>query len=112
MAVRTPTNLSLPLDLVAEVDRVAGKGNRSAFVADAVRRQLRRELLRESMERTAGAWRDKGPSEWSTPGVIAWVRALRSRSSSFSLDRRRHCSQGAGELTHAVAAARWVWQMP
>ena len=87
MTVRTPTNLSLPVDLVAEVDRVAGKGNRSAFVADAVRRQLRRELLRESMERTAGAWRDKGPSEWSTPdGVVAWVRALRSEETDPGTD--------------------------
>lgn len=87
MTVRTPTNLSLPSDLVAEVDRIAGKGNRSAFVEDAVRRQLRRERLRDAMARTAGAWRDKGPREWSTPGGVAgWVRSLRSEETDPGTD--------------------------
>ena len=78
MSVRMATNLSLPVDLVAEVDVLAGKRNRSAFVEDAVRRALRRERLRQAIERTAGAWHGKGPAEWSTPdGVVAWVRQAR-----------------------------------
>lgn len=79
MAVRAPTNLSLPMDLVAEIDRLAGKRNRSAFVEDAVRRQLRRARLRTAMDRTAGVWRDKGPVAWSTAeGVARWVRDQRA----------------------------------
>ena len=87
MAVRIPTNLSLPDDLVAEVDRVAGKRNRSAFVEEAVRRQLRRERQREVMAQTAGAWAETGPREWSAPGgVERWVRSLRAEETDAGPD--------------------------
>jgi hypothetical protein len=78
---RVPTNLSLPRDLVAEVDAVAGDRGRSRFIEDATRYALRRERLRLAIQRTAGAWagRDDLPPEWSTSeGVVAWVRALRA----------------------------------
>ena len=79
MAVRMATNLSLPPDLVAEVDAVAGKRNRSAFVEDAVRRKLRRERLRQAIERTAGAWKAEDYPEFATSEkVVEWVRALRA----------------------------------
>lgn len=73
------TNLSLPRDLVRELDEVAGKRNRSAFVEEAVRYRLRREKLRRAIESTAGAWKGKGPAEWDEPdGVVNWVRRLRA----------------------------------
>lgn len=78
---RVPTNLTLPRSLVAEVDAVAGERGRSRFIEDATRYALRRERLRLSIERTAGAWAgDEGlPPEWATSeGVVAWVRALRA----------------------------------
>jgi Arc/MetJ-type ribon-helix-helix transcriptional regulator len=79
MSVRIATNLSLPRDLIREVDAVAGPRNRSAFVEDAVRTALRREQLRAAIERTAGAWKGRGPRAWEEPdGVAVWVRALRT----------------------------------
>ena len=79
MAVRMATNLSLPRDLVAEIDAVAGRRQRSAFVEDALRRALRRERLREAMRKTSGAWNGLGPPEWATSeGVVEWVRAMRA----------------------------------
>jgi Arc/MetJ-type ribon-helix-helix transcriptional regulator len=78
MSVRIATNLSLPKDLVDELDELAGKRNRSAFVEEAVRYRLRREKLRQSWESVRGAWAGKGPPEWDEPdGVANWVRALR-----------------------------------
>jgi hypothetical protein len=75
---RKPTNLSLPPDLVAEVDALAGPRGRSAFVEEAVRRAIRRERLRVAIESTAGAWAGKGPAMWDEPdGVVRWVRELR-----------------------------------
>jgi metal-responsive CopG/Arc/MetJ family transcriptional regulator len=83
MAVRMATNLSLPVDLVAEIDAVAGRRQRSAFVEEAVRKALRRERLRAAMERTAGAWRGVGPPEWATSeGVVNWVRELRAEETN------------------------------
>jgi biotin-(acetyl-CoA carboxylase) ligase len=73
------TNLSLPRELIREVDAVAGPRNRSAFVEDAVRKALRREQLRVAIEQTAGAWKGRGPRAWEEPdGVAAWVRTLRN----------------------------------
>jgi metal-responsive CopG/Arc/MetJ family transcriptional regulator len=78
MAVRTPTNLSLPSDLVEEVDAIAGKRNRSAFVENAIRTQLKRERLRTALERTAGAWSVEDHPEFATSEqVVEWVRERR-----------------------------------
>ena len=79
MAVRMATNLSLPPDLVAEIDAVAGKRNRSAFVEDAVRRKLRREQLRSAMARTAGVLSLEHYPQWATSEqVVEWVRESRA----------------------------------
>lgn len=77
MAVRT--NLLLPEDLVAEVDRVAGPRNRSRYVAEAVRARLKRDLLRAAVKATAGAWRAEEYPEFATSEmVVEWVRARRA----------------------------------
>ncbi len=79
MTVRIATNLSLPKDLVEEIDAVAGKRNRSAFVEETLRQRLRRERVRRAWEGVRGAWAGKGPPEWDEPdGVANWVRVLRA----------------------------------
>jgi hypothetical protein len=76
---RVPTNLTLPASLVSELDAIAGKRNRSAFVEEAIRYRLKREKLRRAFEASFGAWKGKGPTEWDEPdGVANWVRKLRS----------------------------------
>ena len=83
MATRTATNLSLPPDLVDEVDALAGRRNRSAFVEAAIRDRLRRERLRLAMTRAAGAWAAKDYPEFeSSDQVAAWVRERRSEETS------------------------------
>ena len=56
MAMRTATNLSLPPDLIAEVDDLAGPRGRSAFVEDAIRTKVKREKLRRAFEAVRGTW--------------------------------------------------------
>ena len=56
---RVPVNLSLPEDLVRELDVISGPRNRSAFAEDAIRRAIRREKLRIAIERTAGSLPDE-----------------------------------------------------
>ena len=78
MAVRTPTNLSLPPELVAEIDAIAGPRNRSAFVEDAVRARLKRERLRIGMERARGIITPEEYPEFATDEqVVEWVREQR-----------------------------------
>jgi len=80
MAVRIPTNLSLPEDLVAELDAVAGRRNRSAFVEEAIRVRLKREKLRIAMERARGILTAEDYPEWATSEkVVEWVREQRSQ---------------------------------
>jgi len=79
MVVRIATNLSLPEDLVRQLDEVAGKGNRSAFVEDVVRKAIKREQLLLAIERTSGILTAEDYPYWSTPEkVLEWVREARA----------------------------------
>lgn len=77
MAVRT--NLMLPPELVAEVDRIAGPRNRSRYVAAAVQARLRRDRLKEVWDRSFGILRTEDYPYWATSDmVVEWVRARRA----------------------------------
>lgn len=74
-----PTNLSLPADLVAALDEVAGPRNRSRFVEEALRRAIRREQFRIAGERFAGSLKAEDYPHWRTSeDVVAWVREMRA----------------------------------
>jgi metal-responsive CopG/Arc/MetJ family transcriptional regulator len=73
------TNLLLPKDLVEEVDRFAGPRGRSRYVAEALQTRLRRDRLKEMIERTAGVWSAEDYPEFATSAmVVEWVRARRA----------------------------------
>ncbi len=81
------TNLLLPEDLVAEIDHFAGPRGRSRYVAEAVRARLRRDRLREVVERTAGVLDPADYPEWSSSEkVVEWVRARRAEVTDPGLD--------------------------
>jgi metal-responsive CopG/Arc/MetJ family transcriptional regulator len=92
MTVRT--NLLLPRELVEQVDHFAGPRGRSRYVAEALERSVKRDRLKEAIEKTAGVLRREDHPEWSTSEqVVEWVRAQRSEVT------------GAGsEDDHAVGA--------
>jgi metal-responsive CopG/Arc/MetJ family transcriptional regulator len=86
---RIPVNLSLPADLVDALDEVAGPRQRSAFAEDALRRAIRREKLRVSIESTAGALPMEHYPHWRTSeDVVAWVREMRAEETSTEPERR------------------------
>lgn len=77
MSVRT--NLLLPKELVEEVDHFAGERGRSRYVAEALRARLKRDRLKEAIEKTAGAWSAEEYPEFATSEkVVEWVRARRA----------------------------------
>jgi hypothetical protein len=45
------THISLPEDLIAEVDKLAGKRQRSAFIEEAVRAKVRNEKMLALLDR-------------------------------------------------------------
>ncbi len=68
-------HISLDDGLIAELDRRAGRGRRSAFIARTVERALEDERRWEEIEASLGSIEDSG-HEWDRdPG--AWVRAER-----------------------------------
>jgi metal-responsive CopG/Arc/MetJ family transcriptional regulator len=71
------TNLTLPEDLLAEVDALAGPRGRSRYVAEAVAQRVKRDKLGKAIRETAGIM--VGSPGWMSPDeVVAWVDFLRS----------------------------------
>jgi len=56
------TNITLPAEVLALVDEVAGPRGRSAYIAAVVAKQARRDHAREVFRQTAGAL--KGSTAW------------------------------------------------
>ena len=84
---RIPVNLSLPEDLVADFDEVAGPRKRSAFVEDALRRAIKREQFRIAGERYAGSLKAEDYPHWRTSAdVVEWVRMMRAEETSTDVD--------------------------
>lgn len=78
MSTVARAHLVLPEDLIAEVDRVAGKRKRSSFVEAAIREKLARRRMSIALEKCAGILDLASHPEWGTPeGVSEWVRASR-----------------------------------
>lgn len=73
----TRTNVTLPADLLDEVDRYAGPRGRSRYVAEAVAQRVRRDALGAAIRETAGAMVGR-PGHLGPDEVARWVEALRS----------------------------------
>jgi metal-responsive CopG/Arc/MetJ family transcriptional regulator len=71
------TNLTLPQDLLREVDDLAGPRGRSRYVAEAVAQRVRRDRLGKAIRETAGMLVGT-PHQMNRAEVAAWVDELRS----------------------------------
>jgi metal-responsive CopG/Arc/MetJ family transcriptional regulator len=70
------TNVTLPEELLREVDALAGPRGRSQFVADAVTWKVKRERLRKALDETRGAL--VGTPGYMTPEEsYRWIRSMR-----------------------------------
>lgn len=72
-------HITLDDDTVAELDRRAGRGRRSAFIAATVERALADERRWEEIEASLGAVADSG-HDWDADPA-EWVRAERRAES-------------------------------
>jgi metal-responsive CopG/Arc/MetJ family transcriptional regulator len=71
------TNLTLPRDLMREVDKLAGPRGRSRYVAEAVAQRVKRDRLGKAIRNSRGALHGQGGA-MSREQVSALVDALRS----------------------------------
>jgi predicted transcriptional regulator len=75
------TNLTLPVDLLRQVDEIAGPRGRSRYVADAVAQRVKRDRLRRAIDAAAGSLIPKDGRPMTREEVSAWVEELRSEVS-------------------------------
>lgn len=75
------TNLTLPEDLLKEVDELAGPRGRSRYVADAVAQRVKRDKLGEAIRRSAGVLVGT-PGGMRRADVTAWIDELRSEETN------------------------------
>ena len=71
------TNVTLPEELLRQVDRLAGPRGRSQYIADAVARRTRHDLQRIAFEETYAAMRD-APGRMTDEEALAFARELRA----------------------------------
>lgn len=89
LTIPARAHLVLSEELLAEIDRVAGKRRRSSFVEAAVREKLARETLSAALQESAGSLDLASYPEWKTPDVASeWVRSTR-REDNRRLPRKR-----------------------
>ena len=72
------TNLTLPEELIREVDSIAGPRGRSRYVADAVTQRVKRDRLLRALDASFGSLVPKGGRPMTRGEVSAWVEELRS----------------------------------
>jgi hypothetical protein len=71
------TNVTLPENLIREIDELAGPRGRSRYVAEAVAQRIRRDRLGRAIRETAGVM--VGKPGWMSPDeVVSWVDELRA----------------------------------
>ena len=82
----------LPVDVVADIDKLVGKRGRSAFLTEVARDEIQRRQQRSALKNAAGAWKDEDHPELAQ-GSAAWVREMRAESESRFQDivQRRNC---------------------
>ena len=82
--------VALPVDLVADIDRLVGKRSRSAFLTELAQREIKIRRQREVLRETAGAWKSEAHPELAE-GSAAWIRQIRALDNERfeELERRR-----------------------
>jgi len=74
--VMVRTTITLPKDLLEQIDEFAEDGERSAWIVETVEARLKRERLGRVLEETRGALKDS-PSWKTAEETYRWVRELR-----------------------------------
>jgi len=72
-------HILLPEDLAREIDALAGRRGRTAFLVETAREEVRRRKLLRFLEGDSPAWRSEDHPELAK-GAARWVRGLRQES--------------------------------
>ncbi len=73
----TRATITLPDDLIREVDNIAGRRGRSRYIADAVVQRIRRDQIAAALTETEGVMKDR-PGAMTPEETLQWIGELRS----------------------------------
>jgi Arc/MetJ-type ribon-helix-helix transcriptional regulator len=73
------THITLPKEILTDLDRLVEKRSRSRFIAEAVRNALLIARQKEALRNAVGSWKDKDHPELKA-GTAEWVGKLRRES--------------------------------
>ena len=73
------THITLPKEVLDDLDQLVEKRQRSRFIAEAVRKELLIARQKNALRQAVGTWKDKDHPELKS-GSSAWVRKLRQES--------------------------------
>ena len=80
----------LPMDVVADIDKLVGKRGRSSFLTAVARREIKLQQQRSALRAAKGAWKQEDHPELAQ-GAAAWVREIRASDGQrlAALEQRR-----------------------
>jgi hypothetical protein len=76
------TTVTVPAELMEQVDELAGPRGRSAFVTEAIEARVKRERLRAALDRVHGIYVGT-PFEMDDEQAYRWVREQREGPSAW-----------------------------
>lgn len=85
-------HILLPEDLAREIDALAGRRGRSAFLVETAREEVRRRKLLRFLDQDSPAWRKEERPELAK-GAAKWVRKLRQENEDRKGKRARRGSK-------------------
>ena len=88
-ALSKRAHVILPVDVVADIDKLVGKRGRSAFLTEIARDEILRRQQRNALRKSIGAWKDEDHPELEQ-GSAAWVRQIRAETEGRSQQIQEH----------------------
>jgi hypothetical protein len=85
-------HILLPEDLAREIDALAGRRGRSAFLVETAREEVRRRKLLRFLDQDSPAWRKEEHPELAK-GAARWVHKLRKENEGRKGKRARRGSK-------------------
>ncbi len=77
--VQKRAHVFIPEQLLAEIDKLVGKGKRSSLITEILDHEIRRRRLMQILDGDQPIWKEHDHPELKD-GAYAWVRSLRDDS--------------------------------
>ena len=68
-----------PPDVIAEIDKIVSHGNRTAFLVELAKREIKLNHQRNALRAARGSWKAKDHPELAE-GAAKWIREIRQES--------------------------------